>query len=134
MGHYIPKIGTHLLDKIKNLCYYYNTKLTGGDAMEKKVLINKTIMDEDHHYYKANVAANKEAMRVLTKSGFYLYTYFMQNDNGWNPILRRTHVMKETGLSKSSYYDAIADLIEYGYLVETNDGYEFYELPEDNEL
>ena len=84
--------------------------------MEKKVLINKTIMDEDHHYYKANVAANKEAMRVLTKSGFYLYTYFMQNDDGWNPILRRTHVMKETGLSKSSYYDAIADLIEYGYL------------------
>lgn len=102
--------------------------------MEKKVLINKTIMDEDHHYYKANVAANKEAMRVLTKSGFYLYTYFMQNDDGWNPILRRTHVMKETGLSKSSYYDAIADLIEYGYLVETKDGYEFYESPEDNEL
>ena len=102
--------------------------------MEKKVLINKTIMDEDHHYYKANVAANKEAMRVLTKSGFYLYTYFMQNDDGWNPILRRTHVMKETGLSKSSYYDAIADLIEYGYLVETKDGYECYESPEDNEL
>ena len=97
--------------------------------MAKEVSINKTISDKDHPYYIVNKSANRLAMKELTKSGFYLYTYFLQNDNGYVGVLRRTHVMKVTGLSKSSYYDALAELIKYGYLVDAEDGYEFYEEP-----
>lgn len=100
--------------------------------MEKKVVIKKTKTNKDKVYYKASVEATKEAMRVLTKPGFYLYMYFLQNQDKYNFILRRTNALQETTLSKTSYYAAIADLIEYGYLAETEDGYTFYELAKDN--
>jgi hypothetical protein len=65
---------------------------------------------------------------MLTRAGFMLYMYFMQNDDGYVITLRRTHVMNVTGLSKTSYYEAMADLIQNGYLVDAGDGYEFYEV------
>ena len=99
------------------------------DNKEKEVSINKNVTGKNNLYYKANVASNKQAMRVLTKSGFYLYTYFIQNDDGYVFTLRRTHVMNTTGLSKTSYYDAVRDLIQHGYLVDAGDGYEFHDEP-----
>ncbi len=101
--------------------------------MEKEFSIFKTTMDNDHPYYKANKAASQEAMASLSRSAFYLYSYFLQNDDGWVGVLRRTHVMNVTGLSKSAYYRALDELIEKGYLVDTDDGYEFYENPADND-
>ena len=112
---------------------YSQYKIIGGVILEKEFSIIKTTMDNDHPYYKANKSASQEAMATLSKSAFYLYYYFLQNDDGWVGTLRRTHVMKITGLSKSAYYRAMEELMDNGYLVDTKDGYEFYEDPADNE-
>ena len=106
--------------------------IEGGAILGKEFSIIKTKMDNDHPYYKANKSASQEAMVSLSRSAFYLYSYFLQNDDGWVGTLRRAHVMKITGLSKSAYYRAMDELIDKGYLVDTNDGYEFYENPDDN--
>lgn len=74
---------------------------------------------------------NRNAMRTLSKSAYYLYTYFVQNQDGYVFDLRRTHVMNVTGLSKSAYYRAMEELIELGYITENEDGYEFHEKPID---
>lgn len=108
----------------------YHFAYVGEEYIEapiKEFSINKEPSDRDHPYYIVNKASNIQAMQELSRSGFYLYTYFMQNEDGYVGILRRKHAMKITGLSKSSFYNALAELIEHGYLIDTEDGYEFYE-------
>lgn len=69
-------------------------------------------------------------MRSLTKSGYYLYTYLVQNQDGYTFTLRRKHVMDVTGLSKTSYYEAFQELIDKHYIIDCEDGYEFHECPQ----
>ena len=97
--------------------------------MSKEVSIDKT---NDQPYCMFSIEHNRNAMRNLTKSAYYLYTYFMQNQDGYNFILRRSHAMNITGLSKSSYYLALQELIDKHYIIDTDDGYEFYERPQNS--
>ena len=98
-----------------------------AESRNKEFSINKAPSDKSNPYYIVNKDSNRQAMKELSRSGFYLYTYFVQNEDGFVGVLRRTHVMRITGLSKSSFYNAMAELIEHGYLIDTGDGYEFYE-------
>lgn len=94
--------------------------------MSKEVSIDKT---NAQPFYMCSIEHNRAAMRNLTKSGYYLYTYFMQNQDCYTFALRRAHVLAVTGLSKDSYYLARQELIDKGYLIECADGYEFHESP-----
>lgn len=96
--------------------------------MGKEISIDKTNVQPFCMY---SIEHNREAMLKLTKSGYYLYTYLLQNQDGYNFILHRSHVMKITGLSKSSYYLALQELIDKGYIIDCPDGYEFHEAPDD---
>ena len=98
-----------------------------------EVSINKTESDQSNPYCIVNIAANREALKTLTKSAYCLYMYFVQNQPGFTLTLRRTHAMDITNLSKSSYHRAMSELIERGYLIDCGDGYEFYEDPADND-
>lgn len=100
--------------------------------MVKEVSINK-MGAENPPFCTYSIERNRKAMLTLTKSAYYLYTYFLQNQDGYTLTLRRTHVMNVTGLSKTSYYEAFEELIKYGYIVDAGDGYEFYEDPDDND-
>ena len=73
-----------------------------------------------------------KTMRDLTPTAhhlwFYLYAY--ANENGCEFALSRKDVIKETGISASSYARAVAELKEKGYLVHTTDNrYDFYATP-----
>ena len=98
-----------------------------------EVSINKTESDQSNPYCIVNIAANRGALKTLTKSAYCRYMYFVQNQPGFTLNLRRTHAMDITNLSKSSYHRAMAELIERGYLIDCGDGYEFYEDPADND-
>ena len=76
-----------------------------------------------------SVEPNRIAMRELSKSAYYLYMFFMQNQDCYNFTLCRTHVLNVTGLSKSAYHVAKQELIDKRYLIECDDGYEFHESP-----
>ena len=96
--------------------------------MAKTVSIDKV---KSQIFCMYSLEHNRNAMRTLTKSAYYLYTYFVQNQDCFVLDLRRTHVMKITGLSKTSYYEAMEELIDKGYLTTCSDGYEFHECPID---
>ena len=95
--------------------------------MAKEVSIDKT---NDQPFCMYSIQHNREAMRSLTKSAYYLYTYFVQNQDGYTFTLRRTHAMNITGLSKTSYYEALQELIDKHYIIASPEGYEFYECPQ----
>lgn len=125
----ISKVCKKQLRSVKG--YHFNYV---GDTYElpkstKEVSINKAACNKDNPYFMVNKSANRQAMAALSRVGFQLYMYFMQNEDGYVTTLRRTHAMRTTGLSKTAYYDAITDLINTGYLIDAGDGYEFYEEP-----
>ena len=99
--------------------------------MANEVSIDKT---NDQPFCIYSIQHNRDAMRSLSKSAYYLYTYFIQNQDGYTFTLRQTHVTKITGLSRSAYYRALDELIKKRYLVNTDEGYEFYECPYDDDL
>jgi hypothetical protein len=96
--------------------------------MAKEISIDKV---KGQLFCMYSLEHNRNAMRKLTKSAYYLYTYFVQNQDGFVLNLYRTHAMKITGLSKTAYYRAFDELVEHGYITENEDGYEFHEKPID---
>lgn len=96
-----------------------------------KIDINKTTSDQEHPYCIVNVAANQEALSTLSKSAYCLYMYFMQYQNKYSFNLRRTHAMNITNMSKSAYHRALEELIMHGYIVRSDEGYGFFECPDD---
>ena len=96
--------------------------------MAKEVSIDKV---KSQIFCMYSLEHNRNAMRTLTKSAYYLYTYFVQNQDGYSFTLRRKHVMDITGLSKTSYYEALQELIDKHYITDCGDGYEFHECPID---
>ena len=99
--------------------------------MSKEISIDKA---KDQPYCTMSVEHNRNAMRNLTKSAYYLYTYLMHNQDSYSFVLRRTHAMSITGLSKSSYYLALQELIDKSYIIDCEDGYEFHECPVEDDL
>ena len=99
--------------------------------MAKEMSIDKT---NEQPFCVYSLKHNRDAMQSLTKSAYYLYTYLVQNQDGYTFTLRRKHVMDITGLSKTSYYEALQELIDKHYIIESSEGYEFYECPYDDDL
>ena len=95
----------------------------------KEISIDKA---NENPYCTFCIKHNRNAMRNLSKSAYYLYVYLIQNQDGYSFTLRRSHVMNITGLSKSSYYLALQELIDQRYIIKSKDGYEFHECPLDN--
>ena len=110
---------------------YLQYKITGGDEVAKEMSIDKT---NEQPFCVYSLKHNRDAMQSLTKSAYYLYTYLVQNQDGYTFTLRRKHVMDITGLSKTSYYEALQELIDKHYIIESSEGYEFYECPYDDDL
>lgn len=125
----ISKVCKRQLQSVKGYHFNYVGDTAPPIVSGKEVSINKTASNKDNPYFIVNKSANRQAMTTLSRVGFQLYMYFMQNEDGYVTTLRRTHAMKITGLSKSSYYDAMTELINMGYLIDAGDGYEFYEEP-----
>lgn len=68
-----------------------------------------------------------KTMRDLKPTTFLVWIYLNANENGCEFALSRVDVMNQTGISSSSYDNAIKELKEKGYLVHTIDNcYDFY--------
>ena len=125
----IAKVCKKQLRSVKGYHFNYVGDAPVQVVSSKEVSINKAASNKNNPYFIVNKSANIQAMASLSRVGFQLYMYFMQNEDGYVTTLRRTHAMKITGLSKSSYYDAMTELLSMGYLIDAGDGYEFYEEP-----
>lgn len=82
-------------------------------------------------FHIASNTALYNAMKTLSISGLKLYLYFITNKHEYEFDLSPAHVKTCTDLSERSYYRAVAELKEHGYLVYAGKGlnYTFYETP-----
>lgn len=76
------------------------------------------------------------ASRVLTPSGFQLFLYLANIQNGYKDWeLSKVAVSKEFGFSGKTYDRAKANLIEHGYLVPVDSvHYDFFTSPKDKNV
>lgn len=86
-----------------------------------------------------DIAANKEAMQVLSPNGYILYMHFVLNIPGYIEALSSKYITDNTTLSEKGYYKSVDELIVKQYLVkEPNSNfkeyYAFYESPRINPL
>ena len=74
-----------------------------------------------------------KAMKELTYGGFKLWCYLSENKNGYMFGLSHKAVYEHTGMSKSTYDNAIKELKEHGYLIQRKDT-DIYDFVIDNTL
>lgn len=81
-----------------------------------------------------DISANKEAMKQLSTDVYVLYMHFILSVPEYTEALSLQHISETTSLRERTYYKAINELIEKGYLVKEphenfKDHYGFYESP-----
>ena len=97
---------------------------------QKIVKVNKEVCDKQHLYTAINLEAMETAAQDLDAGAFKLWVYFAKNQNSYSFALSSKEVLESFGMKIKQYNNAVAELIEKGYLVNTKgNNYEFYEMP-----
>lgn len=99
---------------------------------QKRVIIKKAPCDKDNLYSVTNQEVELAAMRDLKDGAFRMWRYFSMNQNNYSFDLSQTAISKVTGVSRSTYYRAIDELMLKGYLIAINKNsniYHFTEVP-----
>lgn len=104
---------------------HYDIKL----APNQKVV---TVIKSKPKGYILDIEANKLARKTLSSDAYSLYMYFVLNIPGYTEALSMKHNVEISALSERTYYKAINELINKGYLVKTQheqikEYYMFYE-------
>ena len=84
-------------------------------------LAQRTRRDAEHLYSMNNLEALQSAMQVLNGSGLKLWLYMNKNQDGYRFELSRVDCAK-WGIKKDSYYSAVEELINKGFLVQDHFG------------
>ena len=108
---------------------YYDIKL----APNQKVV---TVIKSKPKGYILDIEANKIARKTLSSDAYSLYMHFVLNVPGYTEALSIKHNLDTSSLSERTYYKAIKELIDKGYLVKTphekiKEYYLFYEAGND---
>ncbi len=98
---------------------------------QKRVIIGERVKrNKDNLYAMMNISALREAMQNLKGSSLKLWLYFNKNQDKYNFELSRSDCLS-WGIKKDSYYSAVGDLIDKGYLVPIRKGgntFVFFEI------
>ena len=84
-------------------------------------LARRTPRDSEHLYAMTNIDALQAAMQALNGSGLKLWLYLNKNQDGYRFELSRVECAK-WGIKKDSYYSAVQELIDKGFLVQDHIG------------
>lgn len=103
----------------------YDIKL----APNQKVV---TVIKSKPKGYILDIDANKLARKTLSSDAYSLYMHFVLNIPGYTEALSMQHNIDTSSLSERTYYKAVKELIQKGYLVKTpheqiKEYYLFYE-------
>lgn len=108
---------------------HYDIKL----APNQKVV---TVVKSKPKGYILDIEANKVARKKLSSDAYSLYMHFTLNVPGYTEALSMKHNVETSSLSERTYYKAVNELIQKGYLVKTphdqiKEYYLFYENGDD---
>lgn len=87
-------------------------------ANQKRITIQKEECNNKNRYAVINLQSLNQAMQSLTRgSSFKLWMYLAKNQNEYEFDLSKVDC-SHWGIKSDSYYSAVKDLIEKGYLQE----------------
>ena len=109
---------------MKDRIYIYHTS-----PNQKTVITRKTVSDRENTYGISNVDATLSAAKSLTDRAFKLYARMNLHQDGHTYALSPVEILNSIGMSEKKYREAVKELIEKKYLVETERKgvYYFYE-------
>lgn len=97
---------------------------------QKQIRVSKETCDVNHLYARINLYAMEEAARTLDAGAFKLWCYFSKNQNGYEFALSSKAVQEDFGIKIKQYNNAVKELEEKGFLVNTKgNNYIFNEIP-----
>lgn len=98
---------------------------------QREILLNKAKCSSERRYTVNNLdALDGAAASLHSKGGFKLYMYIAKNQDKYRFNLSSSDFMHWSGLSYTAYTTAFQELIDNGYLVqseECKDNYVFYD-------
>ena len=98
---------------------------------QKTITVCKELCDNQHYYTMINLNALECAAIDLKSGAFKLWVYLAKNQNNFTFGLSNKAVAEQFGIKKDQYDNAVKELIEKGYLIETAKNiYQFKELSE----
>lgn len=105
-------------------------------ANQKTITTKSAKHDKKNTYAMLNINAMQEAMTLLKPNTFKLWCYMAKNQNNYTFALSCKDACDFCKMTKPTYLSGVKELIEVGYLVNTNGNhYDFYEmLPEEEEV
>ena len=83
------------------------------------IRVKKAPANKDNIYSIFNNEIMFKAMRDLSPSAFKLWIYMGKNQNDYVFALSQKDVSENTGLSSRTYYIAVHELMDKGYLVKS---------------
>ncbi len=97
---------------------------------QKTIKVIKEKCDKQNYYAMINLNALESAGIDLQAGAFKLWIYFAKNQNNYAFDLSSKAVEQYFGIKIKQYNNAVAELINKGYLVKDNgNNYFFYEKP-----
>lgn len=101
-----------------------------ANPKQKIVKVNKEVCNKQNLYATINLEAMSKSAIDLDAGAFKLWVYFAKNQNNYEFALSSKDANETFGLKKKQYDNAVAELIEKGYLVQTEGLYfTFNEVP-----
>ena len=103
---------------------------------QKRFFTHREKCDEENHYTKINNMALQKAMKELTPKAFEVWIYFSKWIDDKEHWLSKVDCLKWCNIGKTSYYNAIQELKDKGYIIEraeSNNTLDFYQIPKDKE-
>lgn len=108
--------------------YIYQTS-----ANQKTIHTRKTQSNAAHLYGIMNIDAVLTSARNLSDRAYKLYIRMMLHQDGYTYALSPVEINRSIGMSDKRYRDAVKELIDKGYLVQSTEHknlYTIYEYPE----
>lgn len=97
---------------------------------QKIVKVHKEVCNKENLYATINLEAMSKSAMDLDAGAFKLWVYFAKNQNNYEFALSSKDANDTFGLKKKQYDNAVAELIEKGYLVQVEGlHYTFNEIP-----
>ena len=103
---------------------------------QKTITTRSAKHDKDNIYAMINIEAMEKAMTLLKPNTYKVWCYMAKNQNNYTFALSCVDACRFCKMSKPTYLSCVQELIDAGYLVNTNGNhYDFYEmLPEEEEV
>ena len=102
---------------------------------QKIITVNKEPCSKCKHYAMINLEAMEGASRNLRAGSFVLWCYFAKNQSGYQFALSSAAALESMGIKRDAYNNAVKELMEKGYLVNTcGSYYQFNEKPQEKDL